>query len=109
MKVVLQSTCGVLIANPATNPNTPNTPITYTCSAAGYTGLPANLEYDIVCGGGSLGWSGSSSRICALPGTSSTAFTTTCRIQDKTLSGTIFTGSAVGACVSTLTTTGGGG
>lgn len=109
VRVTLQASCGGLTASPNVTPNTPNTPITYTCSAAGYSGPVANLEYNIVCGSSDLGYSGSSTRICPLPATTSTPFTTTCSVRDRTNTGVIFSGSAVGACTSTITTTGGGG
>jgi uncharacterized repeat protein (TIGR01451 family) len=104
VKIVVTPTCGSLSANPPTNPNTPNTPITYTCAAVGYTGLVTDLEYNITCGSSDLGWSGSATRICNLPGSYSTTQVTTCKIQDKTNSGVIFTGSMVGACRNEINT-----
>jgi hypothetical protein len=109
VRVTLQASCGGLTASPNVTPNAPNTPITYTCSAVGYTGPVANLEYNIVCGSSDTGYTGSATRVCPLPATTSTPLTTTCSVRERTNTGIIFSGSAVGACTSTITTTGGGG
>jgi hypothetical protein len=74
---------------------------------------PANIEYSIKCDTSDISpesaYTGSNTRFCRTPATSSTTQTVTCAVRDKTNAGVIFPGSAVGACSVTKTTSGGGG
>ena len=106
VKVVSSPNCSQLTASPSTSPNAPNTPVTYACTAAGYTGLPANLEYKIICGTSDLGFTGTNTRLCNLPNANSATLETTCSVRDKTAPTVIFSGSLVGACRSVIATTG---
>ncbi len=94
------------------SPVSPSTSVTYSCAPpTAFTGVVSIIEYRIQCAPGdpTAVWGTGSTRACLAPATESTSQTITCAVRDRTNSGSIFTGSDIGACRTTMSTTWGGG
>ncbi len=100
--------CGTLTGSLA-NPVGPSSVVAYTCTATNYTGALTNLEYQINCGTGTGTWSASATGSCTAPSSNNATMSVTCGVRDRTNTGTVFSGSFVNSCSTTITTTGGGG
>lgn len=100
--------CGAVSTSNVGNVS-PNTVVTYTCSAVNYTGSTSNLEYQINCGSGTGSWSSSNTGSCTAAGGYNTSIPVACGVRDKTNTGVTFSGSFQNSCLTTLTTGGGGG
>lgn len=101
--------CGGLVAS-VTGTVAPGAQVSYTCSALGYSGSTANLEYNIKCSDADTGtWGTGATRVCTAPTTNSTTANISCAVRDRTNTGVVFSGSDIGVCRLPLTTTGGGG
>lgn len=107
IRINLGAACGTISANQGTTNVSPGTAITYSCSAIGYTGALANLEYNITCNSGdtTASWTGSNTRVCIAPASVSATQQVSCGVRDKTNSGSTFLGSFVGSCSIGVTTT----
>jgi len=108
IEIIVGAICGSITASP-TGVVSPNTSMTYTCSALGFTGTISNLEYKIDCGTSTGTWGTGSTRVCSAPASYSTSVDVTCGVRDKTNSSITFTGSFINSCKTTTTTTSGGG
>jgi uncharacterized repeat protein (TIGR01451 family) len=108
--VTVSPSCDRLASLPSGSTLSTSIDVTYTCTATGAIAVPANLEYSIKCGAGDTSsgsaYTGSNIRVCRTPSTSSTSQTMTCAVRDKTNTGVVFSGSEIGACNVTKTTSG---
>lgn len=109
VKLPTGPTCGPL-STPTTSPVAPSSVVTYTCATTGYTGLTADLEYNIRCSSTDTGsWSTGATRVCTAPAGYSTSTDITCAVRNKNTPAVTFSGSEMAACKTALTTTSGGG
>lgn len=108
IEIVAGNQCGAISGAPV-GAVAPGTNTTYTCAASGYTGSVANLEYRVDCGTTTGSWSSSNTGTCAAPNSYSSSDTVTCGVRDRNNPTTVFSGSFVGSCSATVTTTSGGG
>lgn len=111
IRITVGPACGSIVPALTTDNVTPNTAISYACNAVGFTGSVSNLEYNVACGVGdtTATWTGSNTRVCNAPNSNSASQTVSCGVRDRTNPGVVFTGSFIGSCSATVTTTPGGG